>query len=150
MRGVPALVLLAVLSWPNAVSADLSWPLSDYNPRPLPDDLLLPLPCGGAMAFRPVPTGEPPGGKANLPPGLHWLLDVQGSFPGADGQGAYFLMGKYEVNARQYRAVRAAADGQPCPAVAAATSALPMKRYGLLLNFNVPVMKQCIRRLLNG
>jgi hypothetical protein len=122
----PALVLLAVLAWPDAASADLSWPLSDYNPRSLPDDLLLPLPCGGAMAFRPVPTGGPPGGKANLPPGLHWLLDVQGSFPGGDGQGAYFLMGKYEVNARQYRAVRAAAEGRPCPAVAAAASALPM------------------------
>ena len=39
------------------------WPERFYNPAPLEDDLVLPLPCGGAMAFRPVAT-PPIGGDA--------------------------------------------------------------------------------------
>ena len=30
----------------------ITWPEALYNPKPLPKDILLPLPCGGAMAFR--------------------------------------------------------------------------------------------------
>jgi len=78
------------------------------------------------MALRRVVTGGRLGGRALLPTKLHWLLDVQGSFPGRDGQGAYLLMGKYEVTARQYQTVLAAAKGRPCPVVDDAMSALPI------------------------
>jgi formylglycine-generating enzyme required for sulfatase activity len=126
LRRSPALLLLALCVWPGAASAAVSWPLHDYNPSPMPGDLLLPLPCDGALAFRPVPTGGPPGDRAALPPALHWLLDVQGSFHTPDGPGDYFLLGKYEVTARQFAAVMAVAEGGPCPFVDEADAALPM------------------------
>ena len=49
-----ALALTVGLSCAVPVKAD--WDAKDYNPKPLPDDLILPMPCGGAMAFRPIAT----------------------------------------------------------------------------------------------
>ena len=83
------------------------WPPALYNPQPLADDLILPLPCGGALAFRPVatPAGSP-------------RTRLVGAFTGpAGGAQRSLLIGKYEVNALQYQAVMAPGDGSACPPV---------------------------------
>jgi hypothetical protein len=46
-------VLLAPLT-AKAAETNISWDEKLYNPHPATDDLILPLPCGGAMAFRPI------------------------------------------------------------------------------------------------
>ncbi len=43
---------LASLALPAFAQRPAPWPERFYNPQPAPDDLILPLPCGGAMAFR--------------------------------------------------------------------------------------------------
>ena len=88
----------------------VAWPEPLYNPRPLADDLILPLPCGGALTFRPVAT---PADQART--------QLVGPFNG--GGGRHLLLGKYEVTSLQYQAVKAQAAGQPCPAVPGATPA---------------------------
>lgn len=76
-----------------AAATPITWPTALYNPQPQSGDVLLPLPCGGAMAFRAVPT---PGRDAGYP--------VVGPFTGADGS-PYLLLGKYEVSELQARAM---------------------------------------------
>ena len=39
-----------------AMAQDITWDEKYYNPNPLKDDLVLPMPCGGAIVFRPVYT----------------------------------------------------------------------------------------------
>lgn len=94
------------------------WPATLWNPQPAGDDFVLPLPCGGSMAFRWVATNA----------GTSWLDDLQiylgraadeasyneyarlshlaGSLSadGAPGSRGYYL-GKYEVTAAQWDAV---------------------------------------------
>ena len=90
------------------------WPEALYNPRPAPDDLLLPLPCGGAMAFRAVVT----------PAGSDRTRLVGPFGGGTDGAGErHLLVGKYEVTALQYQTVMAQGAGLPCPAAAPAAPA---------------------------
>ncbi len=91
----------------------IAWPESLYNPQPLADDLILPLPCGGAMAFRPVETPARPD-LASKTPGPETSA-VVGPFRDPRGH-RYLPMGKYEVNRLQVAAVRAYADGTDCPA----------------------------------
>lgn len=82
---------------------EVTWPESFYNPQPQPGDLILPLPCNGALVLRRVPT---PPRSARYP--------VMGGFTGADGT-PYLLIGKYELSALQAAAIRAEAEGRPCP-----------------------------------
>ena len=50
-----ALVALAFLLPLAALAAtQITWKEQFYNPHSLPKDLILPMPCGGAMVFRPV------------------------------------------------------------------------------------------------
>ncbi len=86
-----------------AAAPSITWPAALYNPQPQAGDIVLPLPCGGAMAFRALPT---PGRDAGYP--------VVGPFAGADGT-PYLLLGKYEVSALQAQALAAEATGQACP-----------------------------------
>ena len=65
------------------------------------------MPCGGAIAFRPVPT---PAGSARS--------QLIGPFDPSDGVGErHLLIGKYEVSALQYRVTMAQWVGAPCPVV---------------------------------
>ena len=123
--GIAAVCLLLPSALPRAAPAPVvTWPTAQYNPNPLPDDLILPLPCGGAMAFRPVATGKPPAGAAGLAPELQRLYGVVGRFdPYRTGIG-HLLISKYEVTRQQYQAVAAAARGLACPSPDA-RSALP-------------------------
>ncbi len=87
------------------------------NPRPMADDLLLPMPGGGVMAFRPVclaagdgyfawqrfRVGDPSGSYKESPTGValggSFRVEQQGS-----STWCYYL-GKYEVTEDQYTAV---------------------------------------------
>lgn len=136
------LILVAVGVVPMGVSAQsvgasgdalaVSWPDSDWNPHKNNDDVKVSLPCGGAMAFRPVTTSE-----SRNPRDLDLLDDrrvvlgdaereenpvatyirtdyLAGTFRRRDGV-QYYLIGKYEVTDRQYAAVMAEAGQCPPP-----------------------------------
>lgn len=52
-----ATILAAVFVQSAATYAqEITWDEGYFNPQPLADDLILPMPCGGAMVFRPVYT----------------------------------------------------------------------------------------------
>lgn len=104
---------------------EIAWEDRYYNPKPLEGDVILPMPCGGAMAFRRVDV-RPDGGAGPLSDLPVALGDVDvtkgyaeslrptyiaGSFTSEDGI-RYFLIGKYEVNQLQYEAL-----GETCPKV---------------------------------
>lgn len=114
------ILLVVTLFWVCSATAQIpkiEWPTVQYNPKPLPDDVVLPMPCGGAMTFRKVtipvekPMDDHPltlGSDASEWGFLESVLDthIAGSF--ASGQasvGRYYLMGKYEVSELQYAAV---------------------------------------------
>lgn len=112
---------------PTAVSAlsPNQWPEKFYNPAPLEDDLILPLPCGGAMAFRPIEI--PAGGLLDDRPVEIGQSDpargykegrrmsyLAGSFTDPDSRVRRYYMAKYETTADQYQALLAAAPSE-CP-----------------------------------
>ncbi len=112
------LVYAALLVGTEAQGAD--WPAELYNPAPAKDDVVLPMPCGGAMAFREVrmPDNGPLSDYAITLGGADDAVGysehsrpgyIAGSF--AEGERErYYLMGKYEVTRLQYQAL-----GEPCP-----------------------------------
>ena len=71
---------LAALTAGNAPAAPagIEWKEKYYNPKPQPNDLVLPLPCGGAMAFRPITIES-----------TDWLDDVKVELGGTDENVAY-------------------------------------------------------------
>ncbi|EGV15841.1 formylglycine-generating enzyme family protein [Thiocapsa marina] len=118
-----AVALVAVLIPACAATAAealrITWDRALYNPKPLKDDVFVPLPCGGAMVFRWVAADGtvPPGASA----ATRALYGLRGPFAyrapgGGTGQPA-LLVGKYEVSALQHATLQAAAGGA-CPAVA--------------------------------
>lgn len=103
--------------WTAATAADAppAWEDKYANPKPADGDVVLPMPCGGAMAFRKVPVpsegplddyqvtvggGGDDVGYAEGPRKAY----VSGSFPDGKNQ-RHFLLGKYEISQLQYRAV---------------------------------------------
>ncbi|MCA3310558.1 MAG: SUMF1/EgtB/PvdO family nonheme iron enzyme [Roseomonas sp.] len=122
------LICVAALS-SQSLQAQERWATEFWNPKPLPDDLILPMPCGGAMVFRPVPTPLGQGLLADRPAMLgqadaetnysEFLRQsfIAGPFRGADAAAPpRYYIGKYEVTRDQYAAVNA----EPCPTAAAA------------------------------
>ena len=113
---------LALVLAATPAAAQAPWPEALWNPAPLPDDLVLPLPCGGRIALRPVPTpmdagpladravtlgeADPATDYAEFPRRAH----VAGAFE-REGNRVMYL-GKYEVTRDQYVAVTA----ERCPA----------------------------------
>jgi hypothetical protein len=112
---ITAAALLAATLSNSALAADTPWPAKLANPNPLGDDVLLPMPCGGSMAFRKIAV---PGG------GL--LDDYQMTIGGADptyayseysragaidgpfadkSSSRYYLLAKYETTQLQYDAL---------------------------------------------
>ena len=122
MRFARSSALVVALSVVAAEAADASWDAESYNPAPAPGDHILPMPCGGAMAFRRV--NVPSGGTLDdhkITLGSHeeergyaeyrrvtWLA---GGFPGGPGAGErHYFIGKYEVTWMQQTAL-----GDRCP-----------------------------------
>jgi hypothetical protein len=115
-----ALLLLAAPAL--AQEAPQPWPETLTNPKPLPDDLVLPLPCAGAIVFRPAATPAPDtpladravrlGGTSEETGYADYLRSayILGSLPGPDGARAYYIA-KYEVTRDQWAAVMA----EECP-----------------------------------
>lgn len=134
----PALTLTRAVAaaWATALAgllvtgpahAQAKWPVEQSNPKAMKDDVVLPLPCGGAMAFRMVrlPSADP------LDDRRVRLGDTDGRLAYAEGQRSdylgggfqdpasktqrYYLIGKYEITKLQYAAVMAAPGTCPAP-----------------------------------
>ncbi|GAA0579287.1 formylglycine-generating enzyme family protein [Halomonas salifodinae] len=117
------IALAAGLSLVTAVHAEEPWPERVYNPSPLEDDVILPLPCGGAMAFRrvhvpvdsplddfPVRVGQDGTGWGYVEQSRPAF--ISGSFSGEDpGPSRHYLLAKYELTELQYQALMA----EECP-----------------------------------
>jgi predicted nucleic acid-binding protein len=107
--------LLALLLAATPAAAQAPWPEAFTNPRPAPGDLLLPLPCGAALAFRPVATPAGAGplddravtlGSADADLGYAEFLRgeaVAGAF--TEGGRRVFWLQKYETTRDQFAAV---------------------------------------------
>jgi hypothetical protein len=107
-----ALIVLGLLAREAAAEP---WAERYVNPKPLADDLSLPMPCGAAMAFRPVPVpADGLLGDRRVTLGSaderfafaegSRQAHLAGSFGSGEG-GRVLYIGKYEVTADQYRAV---------------------------------------------
>lgn len=131
-RAAAAFLLLSAA----ASAQPAPWPQAMWNPAPARDDLVLPLPCGGSIAFRPVAVPAPPGllsdreitlGQPDAETGFTEFLRrtfIAGSFPGQGEQAAnVFYMAKYEITRDQYAAVLANAGA--CPALPSQGGNLP-------------------------
>ncbi|MER2508082.1 MAG: SUMF1/EgtB/PvdO family nonheme iron enzyme [Amaricoccus sp.] len=125
MRAALALALAALASpalaeepVPGVVTAAISWPVEFYDPGAgtAPADLVLPMPCGGAMAFQrvgvPVDTADPLSdrrlrlGQSQEQTGYSDYLRpdyLRGSFSAADE--SFYYIARYELTEGQYRAL---------------------------------------------
>jgi hypothetical protein len=117
---IMSLVALATgLGLVVASYAEEPWPERVYNPAPLEDDVILPLPCGGGMAFRQihVPAATP---LDDFPiqvgqDGTGWgyveqsrPAFISGSFSdSAGGASRHYLLAKYVLTELQYEALMA-------------------------------------------
>ena len=114
------LLSLLALSAAAAGAADPpSWPGEVWNPVPAEDDVVLPAPCGGAIAFRRVETPAAPNWLADEPlqlgnadvPGQEHAESIRrdaivGSLsPSGAPDARFYLIGKYELTRDQYAAV---------------------------------------------
>ncbi len=98
------------------------WAAEYFNPSSLADDVILPMPCGGEMAFRKVlipdegPLNDKPIKVGNVDDEYGYAENaheayIAGSFDaGTDNKERYYLLGKYEINQLQYELL-----GDPCP-----------------------------------
>ena len=125
-KALISLLLLLLLLLPPPAAAQPPWPEAFWNPAPLRDDLVLPLPCGGRMAFRPVetPMGEGPLADRAVTLGQAETGADYAEFPrrahiaGPFEQGGkrLYWLGKYEVTRDQYAAVMDASCPTPSEA----------------------------------
>lgn len=107
--------LLLMTAAPAAAQAP--WSPDFTNPRAADDDLVLPMPCGGAMAFRAVETPAGPGALDDRPVTLGTTDPaggvaefarreaVAGPFTAEGREVPTYWIGKYEVTRDQYAAV---------------------------------------------
>jgi len=119
-------LVLALFCLLLAGTANARWEERYWNPKPLPDDVILPMPCDGAMALRRVllPLSGPLDDHAVTlgqetsewgyleqprPDHIAGSFSVRGPEPGR-----YYLIAKYELSELQYQAVMDAR----CPAPA--------------------------------
>lgn len=134
MRSELAVAVLAVAAIASLPAQAADWDASFYNRAAARDDVLLPMPCGGAMAFRRVQVpGKGPlddyrvmlGGNDEAQGYIEHAHPewIAGGFSGPGG--SHYLIGKYEVTALQYAAVM---DPQ-CPTPSMQMT-LPQTRLG--------------------
>lgn len=118
---VAGALLLALASLP----AQAAWEEKYHNPKPLADDVVLPMPCDGAMTLRKVqiPMARPLDdyGVTLGQDSDEWgyieqtrASHIAGSFTVAKPEpGRYYLVAKYELSELQYQAVMS--DSCPTP-----------------------------------
>lgn len=123
-RAVATAMLMFLALW-GPVRSQTPWPAELYNPQAAPDDVTLPMPCGGAMVFRriSIPSANPlddrrvqlGGVDARYAYAENARTDyVGGGFADAKAKNQrYYLIGKYEVTQLQFDAL-----GATCPAAA--------------------------------
>ncbi len=105
------------------------WPLDDWNPNAAEGDVVLPMPCGGAMAFRQVVTNRIAddrealygdraiwmgwsGARDTAFREAEWKDFVSGGL--SRGETRHYLIGKYELTIGQLAALEATRAGAPC------------------------------------
>ena len=119
-RALAGATLLAALAAPAGAAeapapSPAPWAENLWNPKPDKEDVILPMPCGGAMAFRrvEVPSDGPLGDYKVTLGGTDEASAyaenkradfIAGSF-GAGKGGRYYLIGKYEVSELQFQAL---------------------------------------------
>lgn len=102
------------------------WPTEIYDPaadQGAPADLILPLPCGGAMAFQrvavPVDLSDPLAdrrfrmGQSDPATGYSDYLRpayLRGAFPDAEASASVYFIARYEITVGQARALRGACE----------------------------------------
>ncbi|MEO1274700.1 MAG: SUMF1/EgtB/PvdO family nonheme iron enzyme, partial [Pseudomonadota bacterium] len=124
-----AALAVAVPATAQTPASATAWPEADYNPQPREGDVVLPMPCQGAMVFRSVRTGAR--GDGPLDDRLVRLGDgdpgageayrqyvrtahIAGAFEGPEGR--FYLLAKYELSRGQAAALHADALGaKGCP-----------------------------------
>lgn len=116
----------AVSCMPPAIAADNSGATQSanqafWNPKPAADDVMVPMPCGGFMAFRKVYTGKDSrmkdrafeAGSTNPETMLSQSPThryIQGAF--FDDKGYYYLIAKYELTDAQYKLLNSYQQGK--------------------------------------
>ncbi|MGP9699478.1 formylglycine-generating enzyme family protein [Halomonas sp. AOP27-A1-34] len=105
-------------------TASAEWDERLYNPMPQDDDVILPMPCDGAMAFRKVhipaagPLDDYPINIGQDGTGWGYVEQrrpsyVSGNFSESEGVSRYYLLAKYETTQLQYASLMA--DECPSP-----------------------------------
>ncbi len=116
--------LATAVSFTTAANAQIAWDEKHYNPAPSADDVILPMPCDGAMVFRKVfiPSTNPLDDYAVQlgQDSDEWgyiehtrPTFIAGSFTEANKKSRYYLMAKYEMTQLQYQALTANECPQP-------------------------------------
>lgn len=112
---IPVVILCVLFCMP--LRAETPWESKYFNPKPAADDVILPMPCGGAMAFRKVaiPLASPIDdyaitvGQSSDELGYMEqarLAHIAGSFTVSKPEASrYYLMAKYELSQLQYKAL---------------------------------------------
>ena len=111
---------------PHGIPRGTRWGARWYNPKPAAGDLILPLPCGGAIAFRPIAVPSAGGpladrpitlGSANAALGFNQYQRrtfLAAPFAGKSGSRRFYL-GTYPVTADQFAAVMGHCPAAPSP-----------------------------------
>ena len=120
--------ILALLAFTGPAMAQEQWTPELIDPGPIlssaaPADLILPLPCGGGMAFQRVtvptdidnPLADRPFrmGQSNADPGFSDYLrptHLRGPFIDTELRASYFYIARYEMNVAQFRAITGDCD----------------------------------------
>jgi hypothetical protein len=108
-------LLLGLAAAAGHTASTVAWPPQSYNPKPLDDDLVLPMPCGGGMAFRAITVPAKDllddrrfaAGDLDKTNGFKESQHAEyiaGSFSDNHGARVYYLA-KYEITRRQYAAL---------------------------------------------
>jgi hypothetical protein len=148
-----------LLSISTPAVSEITWRENYFNPAPLNGDLVLPMPCGGAMTFRRVDTPNFDGAigdvsvtlgqEGNAQPYLNGLRRayVSGAFSDdgdlSETAKGYFFLGKYELAQAQYDAVIQPACPDKAPrkrAFIPATSLTKLELEGFAENYTTWLM----------
>lgn len=137
--------LALLIAFPALAAPEVTWERLDYDPGPEVDgsvpaaDLILPLPCGGAIALMEVRTearadnplddqsfrmGAPDPSRA--PYEYIRQAHIRGAFADAATNTTHYYIGRYEVSRAQHAAISAWAAGDDCPTPNPDEGPLPM------------------------